>query len=89
MSTKDLHKVILLFLLVAASVSVWSSELLVADSPDHTYYVYVCAESDDEVAVVRYGPEGAEVVKTIVVGSLLNYIECMNFNFKLHFQLQH
>tara|TARA_B100001123_G_scaffold61027_2_gene66306 strand:+ start:10324 stop:11388 length:1065 start_codon:yes stop_codon:yes gene_type:complete len=69
MSTKDLHKVILLFLLVAASVSVWSSELPVVDSPDHTYYVYVCAESDDEVAVVRYGPEGIEVVKTIVVGS--------------------
>ena len=36
--------------------------------PEHSYYVYVCAESDDEVALVRYGPDGMEVVKTIPVG---------------------
>ena len=39
------------------------------DPPPRSYYVYVCAESDDEVAIVRYGPSGAEVVKTVGVGS--------------------
>ena len=39
------------------------------DAPGRSYYVYVAAESDDEVAIVRYGPAGAEVVKTVVVGS--------------------
>ena len=45
------------------------------DPPARSYYVYVCAESDDEVALVRYGPGGAEVVKTIRVGSYPNEIE--------------
>ena len=45
------------------------------DPPVRSYYVYVCAESDDEVALVRYGPAGAEVVKTIRVGSYPNEIE--------------
>lgn len=39
------------------------------DAPARSYYVYVAAESEDEVAVVRYGPAGAEVVKTVTVGS--------------------
>ena len=39
------------------------------DPPLRSYYVYVCAESDDQVALVRYGPNGVEVVKTIRVGS--------------------
>ncbi|MFL2433782.1 MAG: YncE family protein [Vicinamibacterales bacterium] len=37
--------------------------------PHSSYYVYVCAESEDEVAVVRYGPAGLEVIKTVTVGS--------------------
>ena len=37
--------------------------------PSRSYYVYVCAESDDQVALVRYGPNGAETVKTINIGS--------------------
>ena len=45
------------------------------DPPSRSYYVYVCAESEDEVALVRYGPAGAEVVKTIRVGSYPNEIE--------------
>ena len=45
------------------------------ESPERSYYVYVCAESEDEVALVRYGPGGAEVVKTIGVGSYPNEIE--------------
>ncbi|MCY4660094.1 MAG: YncE family protein [Acidobacteria bacterium] len=39
------------------------------EPPPYSYYVYVCAESDDEVSVVRYGPGGVEVVKTVTVGS--------------------
>jgi DNA-binding beta-propeller fold protein YncE len=45
------------------------------DPPQRRYYVYVAAESDDEVAIVRYGPEGAEVVKTITVGSFPAEVE--------------
>ena len=47
----------------------WSPALAAPDPPSRSYYVYVCAESEDEVAVVRYGPDGLEVVKTITVGS--------------------
>lgn len=32
------------------------------------YYLYVAAESDDEVALVRFGPDGTEVAQTIPVG---------------------
>ena len=45
------------------------------EPPARSYYVYVCAESEDEVALVRYGPGGAEVVKTVRVGSYPNEIE--------------
>ena len=45
------------------------------DPARRSYYVYVCAESDDQVAVVRYGPGGAEVVKTVTVGSYPTEIE--------------
>ena len=45
------------------------------DPPEQSYYVYVAAESDDEVSIVRYGPSGAENVKTISVGSFPAEIE--------------
>lgn len=38
------------------------------DPPARNYYVYVCAESEDEVALVRYGPRGLEVVRRVAVG---------------------
>ena len=41
----------------------------VVAQPTSSYYVYVCAESDDEVAIVRYGPSGLDVIKTVSVGS--------------------
>jgi len=43
--------------------------------PGRSYYIYVCAESEDQVALVRYGANGAEVVKTIGVGSFPADIE--------------
>ena len=36
---------------------------------DHDYYVYVAAESDDMVHLVKFGPDGGEVVRTIEVGA--------------------
>jgi DNA-binding beta-propeller fold protein YncE len=35
------------------------------EPPTAAYYVYVAAESQDEVALVRFGPGGAEVARTI------------------------
>jgi DNA-binding beta-propeller fold protein YncE len=45
------------------------------EPPVQIYYVYAAAESEDEVAVVRYGPAGVEVVETITVGSFPVEIE--------------
>ena len=56
----------------------WGSLAVIAGAPDpptRSYYVYATAESDDEVAIVRYGPEGVEVVKTLTVGSFPAEIE--------------
>jgi len=33
------------------------------------YWLYVAAESEDEVALIRFGPDGAEVARAIPVGS--------------------
>ncbi len=46
-----------------------------ASDPQRSYYVYAAAESDDEVALIRHGPEGTEVVKRIPVGSFPAEIE--------------
>ena len=43
--------------------------------PTKTYYLYACAESDDEVALITFGPSGAKVAKTITVGSFPAEIE--------------
>ena len=40
-----------------------------AARPERTYYVYVCAESDDTVHKLRFGPSGFEEIKKISVGS--------------------
>jgi DNA-binding beta-propeller fold protein YncE len=46
-----------------------------ADPVTDTYYVYVCAESDDTVDLVRFGPGGGALVKRIPVGVYPNEIE--------------
>ncbi|MCY3964021.1 MAG: YncE family protein [Acidobacteria bacterium] len=43
--------------------------------PSRNYYAYVCAESEDEVSLIRFGPSGIEVTKTITVGSFPAEIE--------------
>ncbi|HVS15067.1 MAG TPA: YncE family protein [Thermoanaerobaculia bacterium] len=45
------------------------------EPPTRDYWAYVCAESEDEVSLVRFGPQGAEVAKTIEVGSFPAEIE--------------
>ena len=45
------------------------------DSAGNNYYVYVAAESDDTVDVVRFGPAGGELLKRIPVGRLPTEIE--------------
>jgi DNA-binding beta-propeller fold protein YncE len=63
-------------LVLPALAGSWAARVpQAAAPPERSYYVYVCAESEDEVALVRYGPDGAEVVKTIGVGSYPNEIE--------------
>ena len=55
---------------VLLGVAAGSGKAEAASEPSpRSYYVYVCAESDDEVSVVRYGPGGVELVKTVTVGS--------------------
>lgn len=59
---------------VAATLAALSLALLAPgtvpaqEGPSGDYYVYVAAESEDQVALVRFGPDGAEVVENIVVG---------------------
>ena len=54
--------ILLLLALTVVSTAVW------AQGPTKTYWVYVASESEDEVAVVRFGPGGTTVEKTIQVG---------------------
>lgn len=46
-----------------------------AATVDKDYYVYVAAESDDTVHLVKFGPGGGEVVKTITVGAFATETE--------------
>lgn len=61
---------ILALLCVLASISI-----AFAAPVDRNYYVYVAAESDDTVHLVRFGPNGGEVVKTINVGAFATETE--------------
>ena len=48
---------------------IFISFLLEVQVAAQTYYVYVCAESDDQVSVVKHSSRGLEIVKTVEVGS--------------------
>ena len=43
--------------------------------PARDYYAYVCAESEDEVSLIRFGPSGVSVEATVEVGSFPAEIE--------------
>lgn len=49
----------------AVAAAAFASQLWAQEAPRADYYVYVAAESQDEVALVRFGPDGAEVVRAI------------------------
>ena len=57
---------------VALVAAIPSSDL---DRPQRDYWVYVCAESEDTVALVRFGPNGTTVEKTVEVGTFPADIE--------------
>ena len=63
-----------LAVLVAAAAPAAGAESDIK-SPTREYYAYVCAESEDEVALVRFGPQGLELVKEIEVGTFPSEIE--------------
>jgi DNA-binding beta-propeller fold protein YncE len=52
----------------AALAASAASPLCAQERPEVAYYVYVAAESEDEVSVVRFGPAGTDVVETLPVG---------------------
>ena len=56
-------------LLVVTAVSAAAGPSAAQEPPQADYYVYVAAESQDEVALVRFGPGGAEVSRTIEASS--------------------
>ncbi len=58
----------ILLLLLLALATGWTAQA-------QNYYVYVAAESEDEVALIRFDGEQAEVVKTIEVGNWPTEIE--------------
>jgi len=53
--------------LIASALTI-APALGAQEAPAGDYYVYVAAESEDEVALIRFGPDGAEVVERIAVG---------------------
>lgn len=55
-------------LLVLAAASWLPGPVAAQEGPSGDYYVYVAAESEDEVALVRFGPRGTEVIETVKVG---------------------
>lgn len=58
-----LQRWVLLLAVVLANVSA------AADGPERNYFVYVCAESEDTVHKLRFGPSGFDEVKSISVGA--------------------
>ena len=61
--------------LVAGSCFGATTTLASGDPVENNYYVYVAAESEDTVHLVRFGPDGGEVLKTIRVGAFATEIE--------------
>ncbi len=54
--------------LIVVTIGFWAHPIVAQSAPTNDYWVYVAAESADLVHLVRFGPGGAELEKTIVVG---------------------
>lgn len=63
--------------LIASVAAIFVAGLCFAasDPVDKDYYVYVAAESDDTVHLVRFGPNGGELVRTVSVGAFATETE--------------
>ena len=61
--------------MLSALAFVLASPVTGQTSADKSYFVYVAAESDDTVDLVRFGPDGGELLRRIPVGILPNEIE--------------
>ena len=59
-----MRRMLILSLLVFTALS----GVVNAQGPTRSYWVYVASESEDEVSLIRFGPGGLEVEKTIGVG---------------------
>lgn len=70
-----LNRLTFLSLCVALGTLSWASVALTGDEKSRSYYIYVTAESEDEVAVVRFDGRKAAAVKTIQVGVRATEIE--------------
>ena len=61
--------------MLSALCFVLASPATAQTSADKSYFAYVAAESDDTVDLVRFGPDGGELLRRIPVGILPNEIE--------------
>jgi DNA-binding beta-propeller fold protein YncE len=61
--------------MLSAFAFVLASPVTGQTSADKNYFAYVAAESDDTVDLVRFGPDGGELLRRIPVGILPNEIE--------------
>jgi len=65
-----------LFALISTVALFVFATAMAAGAPvERNYYVYVAAESDDTVHLVRFGPAGGELVRTITVGAFATETE--------------
>ena len=62
-------------LYLATILILFNATVVSADDVVNNYYAYVAAESDDTVHVIRFGPDGGEVLKTITVGAFATETE--------------
>ncbi len=60
---------------LGAAISLAPTTATGQTSAESNYFVYVAAESDDTVDLVRFGPDGGELLRRIPVGILPNEIE--------------
>ena len=61
--------------MLSAFCFVLASPVTGQTSAEQNYFVYVAAESDDTVDLVRFGPDGGELLRRIPVGILPSEIE--------------
>ena len=66
---------LLALVLVVGSTALPGADTLAANDVEKDYYVYVAAESQDTVHLVRFGPDGGELVRTIEVGAFATETE--------------